>query len=341
MVAKTISKAVADMLGLAPPKKNELIACEEDIRFAYRLLLDREPDSSGRQHFLEAIKSGRLSPGEIVDMIIRSDEYRVRNVENAQLIKVETPGGIVFVRAGDRLIGGTLRTGKPYEPYVITMFEQEVREGDCVLDVGANVGIFTMLAAKLVGSAGRVLAIEPLSQNVQCLCKGVTYNKYSQVEIFPLAASDRVGIVPMICAANSSNGIVDAYLNSDYVENFVPTQRLDSLLCTLPRLDIIKIDVEGHEPAVWKGLEGLLFRHKPRIFMEFSPAAIQNHSRIDAVDLMKEIFHFSEKVTVLHRTGSPVDCTDVDAVMTEWKEVNHQAGLQGELHLDLLVWPKR
>ena len=57
--------------------------------------------------------------------------------------------------------------------------------------------------------------------------------------------------------------------------DYVPTQRLDDLLAGLSRLDVVKIDIEGHEPIAWAGLKSLVAKHRPLIFTEFSPVAIR------------------------------------------------------------------
>jgi FkbM family methyltransferase len=267
-----------------------------------------------------------------------SAEYQSKRGPDSTLREVEIDGVKLFPWRGDHLIGDHIQSGATYEPNVLPLFLQSLSEGDHILDVGANVGIFSLLAAKKVGPQGRVYAIEPVARNVRSLCAGIHRNGFDNVALFPLAASDRSSVIAILRQPDSSNGIVDAHAGDSDAVDFVPTQRLDFLLHGIQRLDVIKMDIEGHEPIAWTGLKTLVAKFKPLIFSEFSPVAIRNHSHTDPKQYLAELFECANgPIESLARDGRRVPCNDAAAVMEEWESANRAMGLKGELHLDLRV----
>lgn len=315
-----------------------LRATAEDVRYAYRLLLGREPDSAGFDHHVNYVQKNRVVPTDIANGLMRSDEFAARGNTSALLQEVQLHGVKVYPWRGDRLIGDQVAATGDYEPHVLPLFLDSLRPSDVVLDVGANIGIYSLLAARRVGASGYVISIEPVAKNVQSLCAGVNANGFRNVSILPVAASDRAAVVAVLRHSDSSNGIVDTQVSSGNACEYVATQRLDTLLAHLDRLDVVKIDIEGHEPLAWPGLRKLVERHRPLIFSEFSPVAIRNHSRVPPEDYLDALFEFaSDGIVVLHRDAHRTTCRSSAEVMNEWRQANDHAGLDGTMHLDLSI----
>jgi FkbM family methyltransferase len=216
-------------------------------------------------------------------------------------------------------------------------FDAALAGAEVVLDIGANIGIYSMRAASRLPASGTVIAVEPLPQNVQALCASVRYNGFRNVQVFPFAASDSSGMVVMVCDGDSSNGVVIAASDDGGASVLVPAHRLDTVLASLERLDVIKIDVEGHEPFAWQGLTGLLQRFKPVIFLEFSPVAMRGNAHTTPEDFAAQLLDYSPQIRVLHRDREPVSCSTPAAIMAEWEAANQRLGLGGEMHLDMLL----
>lgn len=313
-------------------------ATKDDVRYAYRLLLGREPDFEGLAHHYALVSGHGLSTADLIQGFMRSDEYLSRDSRQPVLQEVEIHGAKIFPWHGDRLIGDQAAATKDYEPHVLPVFLESLRPGDYVLDVGANIGIYSLTAAKRVGSDGMVYAIEPVAKNIQSLCAGILGNKFENVSVMPVAASDKCSVIGVLRYSDSSNGIVDSNASAASGSDFVPTHRLDRLLPDIGRLDVVKIDIEGHEPIAWEGLKSLVAKHRPLIFTEFSPVAIRNHSRTDPEYYLRALFEFANgRIDVLHQEGNRIACVDAAAVMHEWKEANKRFKLDGTLHLDLVV----
>ena len=141
-----------------------------------------------------------------------------------------------------------------HEPETIGFVMAALRPGDVFLDVGANVGYFTLAASRRVGSAGRVIAFEPVPRNLDYLDRHVALNSLSNVEVVRAAVSDRTGSTRFDLGVDPSMGMVD-----EKGELEVATVTLDDVLMRAglsPR--VVKIDVEGHEPEVLRGAAEML-----------------------------------------------------------------------------------
>jgi FkbM family methyltransferase len=149
-----------------------------------------------------------------------------------------------------------------------------IKPGMTVIDVGANVGVYTFSAARRVGAEGRVLAVEPFSGCVRCLQESCRINKLSWVKVCAGAASDREGTARLsISSASELNEIVAdevaAAMKPGSFEE-VPCFTLDSLIDreNLSQVDFLKIDAEGHEMSVLAGSERILSEFAPVILYE-------------------------------------------------------------------------
>lgn len=307
----------------------------DDVRHAYRLLLGREPDPTGIDHFGQRLVRDRPFAPDIAALIMSSPEYKLRS--ETLLDEVDFHGVKIYPWRGDRLIGDHVASSADHEPHLLPLFVACVPVGGTVLDIGANIGTFTLLAARKVGEEGHVYAVEPIARNVQSLCAGVLGNGLRNVSVIPVAASGSVGVLPILRQENSSNGIVDAHVDPRLADAIVPTQRLDFLLQGIDRLDVIKMDIEGHEPMAWPGLAALVARFRPVIFSEFSPAAIENHSRVKPESYLQTLFEHAPAIEVARFDGTQKACSTIEQVMDEWEEANRRMGTDGTCHLDLIV----
>jgi FkbM family methyltransferase len=168
-----------------------------------------------------------------------------------------------------------LRTGSLYEPDVANLFVKVLGEGDVVVDVGANIGFFTVLASILVGPTGRVVAFEPSAENVERLRANLAYNDCKNVTVIEKAVANQVGEVELFINSGNSGGnaLWDIGEWPGYTEEngipvsvAVPATTLDAEWeqLRLPAPKLIKIDVEGADQRVLEGASDLLARQKPR-----------------------------------------------------------------------------
>ena len=315
-----------------------LKATDEDVRCAYRLLLEREPDSQGKASF-EKLISGGLEVRSLVDTILASEEYAIRS--GNEPVEVDLGEYRIYVRPSDRDIGGAILAGHAYEASVTKEVRELVQPGQTFVDIGANIGYFTALAAHLVGPKGKVVAVEPLDKNLQLIYATIWRNRFEWVEILPFAASDATGVLGIATHAATSNGQIELSAARDKrPAAFAAARPMDEALAGLVGLDIVKIDIEGHELIALRGFARALERHRPVLITEFHPKCMRENSGIDPADYLAFLFEYARSVHVLRHEGGRVECVDSQGVLREWERAEVRFATGGAGHLNLLARPR-
>jgi FkbM family methyltransferase len=157
------------------------------------------------------------------------------------------------------------------------LFCSLVRPGMTVVDIGANVGYYTLLAARLAGPGGHVYAFEPSPENFRLLRRNVEANGYCNVTLVPKAVSSTRGTASLTLDRSSSGGHSLSRFRggADSVE--VETVSLDEFFpgTQPPAIDVIKMDAEGAETGILAGMKQILARNPAvTVLTEFFPRAI-------------------------------------------------------------------
>jgi FkbM family methyltransferase len=183
-----------------------------------------------------------------------------------QLAKGST--GYCLYNIHDRYIGKSIEKYGEYAGLEVRFLAELCRAGDVVIDLGANIGVHTVALAHRVGPAGGVLAFEPQRLVFQSLCANVALNSLANVECHWAAADAEPGLVFVpeldFSHANNFGGVSLLGLRQG---RQVPAVTLDQFL-HLPRLRLIKIDVEGMESAAIRGGVKLIEKFKPFLYVE-------------------------------------------------------------------------
>ncbi len=222
-----------------------------------------------------------------------------REIYNFLFEKLWTGGNIIEIQGSkmdinmkekDPMMRQTFQTyalSSSWEEDTTKLFEKIVKKGDVVIDMGANIGYFTLLSARLVGSEGRVFSFEPNPKNFEYLNKNIRLNDYKNVNAEQKAVSNVNGKTKLfICPYDSGHHTIN---KADGVEAYrlgrkgkvesieVETVTLDEYLKNkTDRVDVMKIDVEGAEALSFKGMEETLNNNKNvKIFLEFFPLLIE------------------------------------------------------------------
>lgn len=158
-----------------------------------------------------------------------------------------------------------------FEYETLHLFSQRLQVGDVVLDIGANIGLFSLLGAKVVGSQGKVFAFEPSQKTFDALNRNIQLNNFQNITPVKLALSDVNGVISLGDVENDAYNFIDikAKNNTPTTEQ-VPMLRLDDWVKTanIARVNFIKIDIEGAELLCFKGAAETLRHHRPTIIME-------------------------------------------------------------------------
>lgn len=200
----------------------------------------------------------------------------------------EDVGGYRFVcDLRDAICREACFTGR-YEPQETQIASRVVQPGMTVVDVGANWGYFTLLAAHLTGRSGRVVALEPHPGLAAMLAENVRLNRLEQIECHAVAAGRTRGTAPFIGfdEAGGNWGLSQVAPHRAAAGVTCEVQRLDDLLAErgVACADLIKIDVEGSEADVILGMaDGLRHARYRHVLLECHPAQLaERHTSLGA-----------------------------------------------------------
>jgi FkbM family methyltransferase len=194
-----------------------------------------------------------------------------------------------------------LRAGCP-EPEVCCVMARVCKEGDFVIDGGANIGFFTVLISKLVGDTGHVLAFEPGQNNLFKLRENIKLNKAKNVELVPLPLWSGPNIVELYMCEDGSKNSLAAHAGTRGFETFKAVAINDYQQSKPPKL--IKLDIEGAEEAALRGASNMIGEDGcPYIVMEMNAEALPKFgANFDSVrTLMRENGYM---MFLLHPDGS-------------------------------------
>jgi FkbM family methyltransferase len=250
----------------------------EHVRWAYRLLLDREVESNEAVDI--KLRAWRTTAELRLD-IMASEEFGLKNPDHATsggstvVIKPLADGTRLFVDLSDHVIGRPI-VRDAYEQAEVRLALSLLREGDVAVDIGAHVGFFTIQLARAVGASGHVYAFEPSEANAGLLTQSIAENGFaSRITLERQAVSDRDGQATFLFAErsiNSGGGFLGdgESAPAGVSSRQVRTIRLDGYPIRQP-IRLIKLDVEGAEPAVIAGASALIARDRPFILSEVHP----------------------------------------------------------------------
>jgi len=209
--------------------------------------------------------------------IERLNNYIRRNLHKDYIIT--TDGFKVFLDKDDAL-HLSIHPDWNREEFMIKTVKEIVNEGDIVVDVGANIGIYSLILSKLVGEKGRVYSFEPDPDNFSLLLKNMKENNIKNVIMVNKAISDKEGKQNLyLNKDNSAFHSLIRYNNNLFEKSIeVGTTTLDNFFSNLnKKVNFIKMDIEGYEGDALKGAKELLKKSgKIKIIIEFSPEIIKN-----------------------------------------------------------------
>jgi len=177
-----------------------------------------------------------------------------------------TRHGLMIFPPNDRFVGRSLSLYGEYSRGETVVFRQIVRPGWRALDIGANVGVFTLDLSELVGRTGEVIAFEPQRAIFHMLCANIAMNERRNVKCIHAALGNKARMVPMPVldyAAEENFGGISIEMGG---KDAAPMQVLDTL--DLGAINFIKIDVEGHEREALMGGRKTITQCKPVLYVE-------------------------------------------------------------------------
>jgi len=186
---------------------------------------------------------------------------------------VEIDGQKMFL---DDLDSMCLSINRVYEEFETKVVKKIIKKGDVVVDLGAMIGYYTLIFAKLVGNEGKVHAFEPEPTNFEILKKNVEINGYKNVILVRKAVSSKTGMEKLFISKWNKGGNTMLDLKDFDQSIKIDSIRLDDYLTDFAgKIDFIKIDIEGFEIEAIKGMSSVLQKMKNiKIMTEVNPYRI-------------------------------------------------------------------
>jgi FkbM family methyltransferase len=272
-------------------------ATVQALRAGIRLLQSDRPTMS---IFAKVLRAALLVP--VFGFLLVMLHIRARLAGPLQVLAVTRTGERFRCRPPD-LVQMYLWLFGWWEPDLTTFIEDRLRDGDGFIDVGANIGYFSAVAARLVGARGAVVAIEASPTVFGALRETMDLNGHPEnVRCINQAAGDRVGTVVVYSGPSHNIGLTTTVPSRGFHEEAtVDVLPLDQLLlpAEIRAARVVKIDVEGGEDRVLAGMDAFLdrCRHDVEILIELSPQWWTDSSRrpLDALTPFRDKgFHVYE-----------------------------------------------
>jgi FkbM family methyltransferase len=233
-----------------------------------------------------------LPPGQTaVGRVLR---YPLRMIPPTALLRV-----LRGPARGARWIAGAGPHGMwlgSYERHLQRALSTSLDVGGVFFDVGANAGFYTVLAARLVGTSGRVVAFEPLAENLRLLRRHIELNALANVDVLATAITDTSGRARFVRSTSRFTSHLE-----ETGEFEVPTASLDSLLesGSVPCPSVIKMDIEGGERRALAGARRTLLNGRPIVIVATHGEKVHSECR----DLLAECGYRSEVLGVDGHNG--------------------------------------
>jgi FkbM family methyltransferase len=220
------------------------------------------------------------------------------------IILIDIQGSKMYVNTQDKGLVPSLLVYGVYEKYESELFKKLIKPGMLVVDIGANIGYYSLIAAKLVGNNGRVYAFEPEPNNYNLLVKNIKINNLAN-------------IIPIQKAVSNKRGNIKLFLDKvnlaahSFSENNIPIQKegfvevealtLDEFFENTTKnskVDFIKLDTQGAEGLVVEGSTGILSSNNLKIVMEFWPYGLKNMGT-DPLRLLHKLQNFGFRIKLI------------------------------------------
>jgi len=194
-----------------------------------------------------------------------------------------------------------------YEKFETELIKKEIKQDDIILDIGANIGYYTLMFAKLVGENGKVFAFEPDPTNFALLKKNVEINGYKNVVLINKAVSNKTGKLRLFLCENNKGDhrIYDSKDGRKFIE--IESVKLDDYFKNQnDKINFIKMDIQGAEYGAVKGMCGLLNKNKNvKIISEFWPIGLKR-SGVEPIEFLKLLVEHGFKISEVNEVKDKI-----------------------------------
>jgi FkbM family methyltransferase len=226
-------------------------------------------------------------------------------------------GMLLLLDRADSSVSSIILRDRAYEPHLTPVFEHFCRPGATIVDIGANIGYYSLLGARLGGPQGRVIAFEPNSENCRLLLLAAAMNGISTIDLLPVSLDDRRGWSYFSTALGTNGRLVrGGPALADGSGFVVPTFTLDEVVDG--PVDVIKADAEGAEYRIFSGAARTLSRCRPVVLSEFSPEMLTEVSGCCPADYLRRFAGLGYRSYLIGKNYITSEITDPDDFVASW-----------------------
>ena len=255
-------------------------------------------------------------------LVSRTYRFLTKHLIGEDIISVDVHGQKMYVNAA---FGLTLLSTGTYESerLMTNLFTKLVTEGMIVVDIGAHVGYYTLLAARAVGDQGKVFCFEPEPSNYALLLKNIEKNNSNSVVPVQKAVTNTTGSIKLFIAKDPSGHSIGSD-NPQQRAILVDSTTLDDFFaCREYPIHIIKIDVEGAEMAVLQGMRDIIAKNQQlNIFTEFNPGALMRAGFLPT-EYFQMLVNCGFGIYVINEQKQSLEPAEVSHVMKMCKSIEY------------------
>ena len=222
--------------------------------------------------------------------IIRHIEYLVRRNNPDHAIRRINNSKMYLDLKNDRGISWELFIFGKHEAISTEYLSSSgiLRRADTVLDIGANIGYYALMESRIVGERGLVYALEPVEQNVRMLKESIELNNIRNIEVCRLAVGDNCRLSTISVGEKGNWSSIDRISGIVYKsQEEVQMVTVDDFVKDRKTPNLVRMDVEGYEYFVFKGMSNTL-RCKPRLMVEIHSSVMNDLQMCEMLDILKE-----------------------------------------------------
>lgn len=221
----------------------------------------------------------------------------------------------LFTHGSSELVSSFLIKDRIWEAFETKLFIDNIKAGDCILDIGANLGYYTCIASFLTGAHGKVLSFEPETTNFSLLQKNIAHNNLQNVETFHAGLGE---------LSHESKLFINEKNRGDHRGFGKAFEQKSEIIHILKGDEIvpdcvnfIKIDTQGYELKILKGLRSCIQKNQQHLNMivEFWPYALEQNGG-SAEKLLEELEQYSFKVSIINHINHQLIGSDWEALKT-------------------------
>ncbi|PZV18669.1 MAG: FkbM family methyltransferase [Leptolyngbya sp.] len=230
-----------------------------------------------------------------------------------------------------------------HEASVTKVFKQYMKPNLRFIDIGANLGYYSLLVASQCPNS-KIYSFEPDLKNFQLFSSSITYNQFQdRIQAYCLAVGSENKIITISDLGNNSNSgarftgdnkeVLRPYIHGEnpYFRE-VEAVQLDSFLPDF-KIDLVKIDIEGYEPFAIQGMFNIIKQNKPIIFLEFAPSNLKNIGLTEPEKFLQIFTDMEYNINIINKQG---DTISYGREITQFFRDFFQYKVH---HLDLLLLP--